>query len=63
MRLPPTAVRFTKYVLNNWLRAADPTHDASPTLEFMGFSGPDISEGVAAPREKRRPYFWPQSPY
>jgi enoyl-CoA hydratase len=56
-------VRFTKYVLNNWLRAADPTHDASLALEFMGFSGPDISEGVAAPREKRRPYFWPQSPY
>jgi enoyl-CoA hydratase len=63
VRLPPTAVRFTKYALNNWLRAAGPTFDASLALEFMGFSGPDISEGVAALREKRRPNFKPQSPY
>jgi enoyl-CoA hydratase len=63
VRLPPTAVRFTKYALNNWLRAAGPTFDASLALEFMGFSGPDIGEGVAALREKRRPNFKPQSPY
>jgi enoyl-CoA hydratase len=63
VRLPPTAVRFTKYALNNWLRAAGPTFDASLALEFMGFSGPDISEGVAALREKRRPNFRPQSSY
>src|SRR6202008_2855699 len=29
VRLPPTAVRFTKYALNNWLRAAGPIFDAS----------------------------------
>jgi enoyl-CoA hydratase len=63
VRLPPTAVRFTKYALNNWLRAAGPTFDASLALEFMGFSGPDVGEGVAALREKRRPDFKPQSPY
>jgi enoyl-CoA hydratase len=63
VRLSPTAVRWTKYALNNWLRAAGPTFDASLALEFMGFSGPDIGEGVAALRDKRRPGFKPQSPY
>jgi len=63
VRLPPTAVRWTKYALNNWLRAAGPAFDASLALEFMGFSGPDVGEGVAALREKRRPNFKPQSSY
>jgi enoyl-CoA hydratase len=62
-RLSPTAVRWTKYALNNWLRAAGPTFDASLALEFMGFSGPDIGEGVAALRDRRRASFKPQSPY
>ena len=63
VRLSPTAVRWTKYALNNWLRAAGPAFDASLALEFMGFTGPDVREGVAALREKRRPSFKPQSPY
>ena len=63
IRLSPTAVRWTKYALNNWLRAAGPAFDASLALEFMGFTGPDVGEGVAALREKRRPTFDPQSPY
>ena len=52
-----SAVRFTKYALNNWLRQAGPIFDASLGLEFLGFDGPDVREGVAALREKRRPDF------
>jgi enoyl-CoA hydratase len=52
-----SAIRWTKYTLNNWLRAAGPIFDASLALEFMGFGGPDVREGVAARREKRAPTF------
>jgi len=53
----PSALRWTKYALNNWLRLAGPTFDASLALEFMGFKGPDVQEGLASLREKRRPDF------
>jgi enoyl-CoA hydratase len=53
----PTAIRWTKLALNNWLRLAGPTFDASLALEFLGFSGPDVHEGLAARREKREPRF------
>ena len=53
----PQAMQFTKYALNNWLRLAGPTFDASLAMEFYGFAGPDLSEGVAAIREKRPPRF------
>jgi enoyl-CoA hydratase len=53
----PTAIRWTKYALNNWLRAAGPTFDASLALEFLGFTGPEVREGLASHREKRRPKF------
>jgi enoyl-CoA hydratase len=52
-----SAIRFTKYALNNWLRQAGPTFDASLALEFMGFAGPDVREGVASLRERRPPKF------
>ena len=52
-----TAIRFTKYALNNWLRQAGPTFDTSLALEFMGFGGPDVQEGVASLRERRAPQF------
>ena len=52
-----TAIRWTKYALNNWLRQAGPTFDASLALEFMGFAGPDVSEGLASLRERRAPNF------
>jgi enoyl-CoA hydratase len=51
------AIQFTKYALNNWLRAAGPTFDASLAMEFLGFTGGDVREGVAAVREKRPPKF------
>jgi len=53
------AIRWTKYALNNWLRAAGPAFDASLALEFLGFGGPDVHEGIAAVREKRPPRFAP----
>jgi len=58
----PSAIRWTKYALNNWLRAAGPIFDASLALEFLGFSSPDVKEGLASHREKRRPKFPPDSP-
>ncbi|HEY5289237.1 MAG TPA: enoyl-CoA hydratase/isomerase family protein [Caulobacteraceae bacterium] len=54
-----TAIRWTKYALNNWLRAAGPTFDASLALEFLGFTGPEAREGLASHREKRPPNFGP----
>lgn len=58
----PNAVRWTKYALNNWLRAAGPIFDTSLALEFLGFSSPDVREGLASHREKRKPNFSPDSP-
>jgi len=52
-----SAIRWTKYSLNNWLRLAGPSFDAALALEFLGFAGPDVQEGVAALRQKRRPEF------
>ena len=57
----PTAIRWTKYALNNWLRQAGPTFDASLALEFLGFTGPDAKEGVKSFREKRKPVFNPKT--
>ena len=58
----PSAIRWTKYALNNWLRAAGPIFDTGLALEFLGFTGPDALEGVASRREKRHPSFNPKSP-
>jgi len=52
-----SAIRWTKYSLNNWLRQAGPAFDTSLALEFMGFAGPDVREGVASLRERRPPKF------
>ena len=57
---PQTALRWTKYSLNNWLRMAGPAFDASLALEMMGFTGPEVKEGLAALREKRAPNFPPE---
>ncbi len=52
-----TAIRWTKYSLNNWLRQAGPSFDTSLALEFMGFGGPDVREGISSLRERRKPDF------
>jgi enoyl-CoA hydratase len=54
-----SAVRWTKYSLNNWLRMAGPSFDASLAMEFMGFSGPEVKEGLQSHLEKRPPEFPP----
>ncbi|WP_242910019.1 enoyl-CoA hydratase/isomerase family protein [Actinomadura terrae] len=54
---PAEALSLTKHALNNWLRLAGPTFEASLAMEFLGFTGPDVREGVAALREKRPPAF------
>ncbi|PHQ63829.1 MAG: enoyl-CoA hydratase [Sphingobium sp.] len=53
----PTAIRFTKHALNNWMRMAGPAFDASLALEMLGFGGPEVKEGLASFREKRPPDF------
>lgn len=58
-----SAIRWTKYSLNNWLRLAGPSFDASLALEFVGFSGPDVKEGIASLRERRPPSFDPSCPF
>ena len=58
-----SAIRWTKYALNNWLRTAGPAFDASLALEFMGFGGPDVHEGIASLRERRPPKFAPGQPF
>ena len=56
-----SAIRFTKYALNNWLRQAGPNFDTSLALEFLGFTGPEVQEGLASHKEKRKPSFPPNS--
>src|SRR5207237_10106467 len=57
-----TALRWTKYSLNNLLRMAGPAFDASLALEVLGFTGPEAKEGLASHREKRAPKFPPEPP-
>ncbi|HBO3954685.1 enoyl-CoA hydratase/isomerase family protein [Pseudomonas aeruginosa] len=52
-----SAIRWTKYSLNNWLRQAGPIFDASLALEMLGFGGAEVKEGVASHRQKRAPKF------
>jgi enoyl-CoA hydratase len=53
----PNAIRWTKYALNNWLRLAGPTFDASTALEMLGFTSGEAMEGVSSLKEKRDPEF------
>src|SRR5258707_14577389 len=58
----PSAVRLTKYALNNWLRNAWPIFDASFALEIVGMDGPEVKEGLSAYLDRRSPKFDPNSP-
>ena len=57
-----SAIRWTKYSLNNWYRAMGPAFDASTALEMLGFAGTEVEEGLASLREKRDPVYDPKSP-
>ena len=57
-----SAIRWTKYALNNWLRMAGPTFDASTAFEMLGFAGAEAREGLASHLEKRKPNFPPTCP-
>ena len=57
-----SAIRWTKYALNNWYRMAGPAFDASTALEMLGFTGPEAKEGLSAHLEKRKPNFPSKSP-
>jgi enoyl-CoA hydratase len=52
-----TAVRWTKHALNNWLRLAGPSFDASLALEFLGMRLGDVKEGLSAVKAKRDPHY------
>jgi enoyl-CoA hydratase len=52
-----SAIAFTKHALNNWLRLAGPSFDASLALEFLGFRLADAREGLGAVRGRRPPDF------
>jgi enoyl-CoA hydratase len=58
----PAAMRWTKHTLNNWLRVAGPTFDASLALEFIGMGGPEGKEGIQAFLDKRTATFDPDVP-
>ena len=58
-----SAIRFTKYALNNWFRAMGPTFDVSTALEMLNFVGPDAREGIDALKEKRPAKFGKQAPF
>jgi enoyl-CoA hydratase len=59
---PQSALRWTKYSLNNWLRQAGPIFDNSLALEMLGFGGAEVREGLAAVRERRAPDFPKNTP-
>ena len=58
----PAALRWTKMMLNHWIKQAAPIFDASLALEFIGFAGPEGTEGIDAFLQKRKPEFNPETP-
>lgn len=56
-RGPKYAIQWTKHALNNWLRLAMPSFEASLGLELLTFFSPDAKEGMSAFLERRDPKF------
>lgn len=48
------AIRFTKHSLNHWYRQFAPAFETSLGLEFLGFSGPDVTEDWPPSRRSAR---------
>jgi len=59
----PAAQRWTKMMLNHWIKQAMPIFDASLAFEFTGFAGPEGKEGIDAFLEKRSPNFSSDCPF
>ena len=51
------SIAWTKRSMNLWFKQNAGIFEASLGLEFLGFRGPDVVEGVASHREKRKPNF------
>jgi enoyl-CoA hydratase len=51
------AIRLTKRSLNGWMNMARPIFESSLAMEMLCFLSGDVTEGVAAIREKRAPKF------
>jgi hypothetical protein len=56
-RRRPAGVAHTKLALNNWLRLAGPSFDASLALEFLDMEAPTCTRASPPVREKRAPDF------
>ncbi|TCT02563.1 enoyl-CoA hydratase [Tepidamorphus gemmatus] len=48
------AIALTKLSLNLWFKQSAPIFEASLALEFLGVGGPEIREGLASHKEKRK---------
>ncbi|GAB25475.1 putative enoyl-CoA hydratase [Gordonia polyisoprenivorans NBRC 16320 = JCM 10675] len=53
----PSAIRWTKQSLNNWVQSAWPAFEASLAFGILGFTGPEAAEGLSALQDKRAPQF------
>ena len=51
------SIRWTKRSMNLWWKQNAGIFEASLGLEFLGFRGPDVVEGLNSHREKRKPNF------
>jgi enoyl-CoA hydratase len=54
---PKEALEHTKRALNHWYRPFLPQFELSLALEFLGFAGEELEEGLKALKEKRPPSF------